>query len=110
MVRFELIGRATRDTEVIELPSGTIKANMSLAVNKGEETYFFNILAFNNKATLCRDYVKKGKLIYVDGTIQPRNYEKEGKKIYVTDFVAQNIEFLSSSTQNQSKNDEDEPF
>jgi single-strand DNA-binding protein len=108
--RFEIIGRATRDTEITTLPSGTIKANMSLAVNKGNDTYYFNIIAFNNKATLCNEYVKKGKLVYVDGSINPRSYEKDGVKHNVTDYILQNIEFLSGGSQNNEQNPDDVPF
>jgi single-strand DNA-binding protein len=97
LARFELIGRATKDTELVDLPNGTKKATMFLAVNHKEETYFFNVIAFGKQAELVGKYVGKGKQVWVDGAIKPRSYEKDGKKFYATDFVANNIEFLGNS-------------
>ena len=60
-----LIGRATKDCESVELPSGMIKANFSIAVNiKRDETVFFDLTAFDKTAEVCCNYVKKGKLIF----------------------------------------------
>lgn len=110
MIRFELIGRATKDTEVVELPNGTPKATMSIAVNEGNESYYFNIIAFDKRAELVSKYVEKGKQVFIEGKIKPRSYEKDGKKIYVTDYVATNVEFLGGSKQSNAETDEQIPF
>ena len=107
---FKIIGRATRDTELVELPNGTKKANISLATNEGEKAYYHNIIAFSDKADLCAKYILKGKQVYIEGKIKPRSYEKDGKKFYVTDFVATNVEFLGSNSNGNQEQDEIIPF
>jgi single-strand DNA-binding protein len=92
------IGRATKDAETATLPSGIVKANFSIAVNiKKDETAFFDLTAFDKTAEVCGNYVKKGKLIFAECSIQPRNYEdKQGNKRYVTDYIIKELKFLSS--------------
>ena len=93
------IGRATKDCQSAELPSGKVKADFGLAVNLyNDQTSFFDIQAYDKKAELCSKYVTKGKLLWLECDIRPRSYEdKNGNKKYVTDYVIRDIEFLSSN-------------
>lgn len=93
-----LIGRATKDCESVELPSGMVKANFSIAVNiKRDETAFFDLTAFDKTAEVCGNYVKKGKLIFAECSIQPRIYEdRNGNKRHITDYVIKELKLLSS--------------
>ena len=93
-----LIGRATKDCESVELPSGMVKANFSIAVNiKRDETAFFDLTAFDKTAEVCGNYVKKGKLIFAECSIQPRTYEdRQGNKRHATDYVIKELKLLSS--------------
>ena len=93
-----LIGRATKDCESVELPSGMIKANFSIAVNiKRDETVFFDLTAFDKTAEVCGNYVKKGKLIFAECSIQPRTYEdRNGNKRHATDYIIKELKLLSS--------------
>lgn len=93
-----LLGRATKDCESVELPSGMVKANFSIAVNiKRDETAFFDLTAFDKTAEVCGNYVKKGKLIFAECSIQPRTYEdRNGNKRNVTDYVIKELKLLSS--------------
>ena len=96
--RATFIGRATKDCESVELPSGMVKANFSIAVNiKRDETAFFDLTAFDKTAEFCGNYVKKGKLIFAECNIQPRTYEdKNGNKRHITDYVIKELKLLSS--------------
>ena len=93
------IGRATKDCQVAELPSGKIKADFGIACNpySKDETSFFDIQAYDKKAEFCGKYVTKGKLLYLECTIRPRSFEgRNGNKRYVTDYILQEIKLLSS--------------
>ena len=94
----EFIGRATRNAEACELPSGMVKADFGIAVNtKKDETAFFELQAFDKTAELCSRYVTKGKLIFAKCNIRPRSYEdRNGNKKYVTDYVIKELKLLSS--------------
>lgn len=65
-----LVGRAGRDPEVRYFESGTMVANLTLAVNafkKDEEPDWFNLVIWGKQAQVAADYVKKGGLISVTG-------------------------------------------
>jgi single-strand DNA-binding protein len=96
--RATFIGRATKNAEACELPSGKLKADFGLAVNLyNDQTSFFDIQAYDKKAEVCSKYVTKGKLLWLECDIRPRSYEdKNGNKKYVTDYVIREIELLSS--------------
>lgn len=105
---FEIIGRATRDVELVELPNKTKKANISLATNEGDATYYYNLIAYEKKAETLYQYLKKGNQIFMQGKIKPRSYEKDGVKKYIIDFVVSNFEFLSNgSSTNEQPNPND---
>lgn len=108
--RAKFIGRATKNAEACELPSGKIKADFGIACNpySKDETVFFDITAYDKLAELCGKYVTKGKLLYLECNIKPRSYEdKNGNKRNVTDYVIREIEFLSS--ENTAKQSEEQP-
>ena len=124
-----LIGRTTREPELkILANSGTAVANFNIAVDrkfqvkeKDKMTDFFNIVIFGKTAEYAANYLKKGKLCAVKGSIQNRTYDtKEGEKRYITEIVADRLQILEwEKEQNNAKennyteaqiDDEDLPF
>lgn len=97
-----LIGRLTRDPELRFIPnSGTAVARFSLAVNRefkreGQpDADFFNIVVWGKSAENCANYLKKGRLVAVNGNMRNNNYEdKNGVKHYNVEVVANRVEFL----------------
>ncbi|TCL71650.1 single-strand DNA-binding protein [Hydrogenispora ethanolica] len=97
-----LIGRLTRDPELRYTPSGTAVTNFDLAVDRpvpnqqGErETDFIRIIAWQKQAELCANYLKKGRLVAVEGRLQIRSYEtQDGQKRRVAEVVANQVQFL----------------
>jgi single-strand DNA-binding protein len=68
-----LVGRAGRDPEVRYFESGTVVANLTLAVNRrsrDEEPDWFNLEIWGKTAQFAADYVKKGSLIGVIGSLR----------------------------------------
>ena len=66
-----LVGRAGRDPEVRYFESGTVVANLTLAVNRrgrDEEPDWFNLEIWGKQAQVAADYVKKGSLIGISGS------------------------------------------
>ena len=124
-----LIGRTTREPELkILATNGTAVANFNIAVDrefqvKGKDkmTDFFNVVIFGKSAEYAANYLKKGKLCAVKGSIQNRTYDtKEGEKKYITEIVADRLQILEwEKEQNNAKennyteaqiDDEDLPF
>ena len=99
-----LIGNLGQDPEVRTTGGGTAVANMRLACsdrfkNKSGEwedrTEWVTVVAFGKTAENCREFLQKGRQIYVDGRLQTRNWEdKEGNKRYTTEVVANQVLFL----------------
>ena len=74
-----LVGRVGQDPEMKYFESGKVKTTFSMAINrwdaktKGEVTDWFNIELWDKLAEVAGEYVKKGKLVAVDGNLHPVN-------------------------------------
>jgi len=102
MNHIALIGRLTRDPELRYTPNGTAVANFDLAVDRpttnqqGErEADFIRIIAWQKQAEVCANYLKKGRLVAVEGRLQIRSYEtQDGQKRRVAEVIASHVQFL----------------
>ena len=68
-----LVGRAGRDPEVRYFESGSLVANLTLAVNRrsrNEEPDWFNLEIWGKQAQVAADYVKKGSLLGISGSFK----------------------------------------
>jgi len=104
-----LVGRLTKDPELKYTPSGVAVANFTLAVNRpfksagGEnEADFINIVVWRKPAENAANFLKKGSLAGVTGSIQTRSYENDGKRVYVTEVVADRVQFLDPKGSGQA--------
>lgn len=105
-----LIGRLTKDPELRYTPAGNATCSFTLACDRqfknaqGEkETDFLsvNVPPFKKElAELCANYLSKGKIAAVDGSIRVRTYEKDGQKHWVTEVEAIDVRFLSPKDDN----------
>lgn len=100
-----LIGRLGKDPEVRSTPSGTTVAKFSLATDerftdkngeKQERTEWHNIVAWGRLAEICGQYLRKGKLVYIDGSIRTDSWDdkESGQKKYRTEIIANNMQML----------------
>ena len=68
-----LVGRAGRDPEVRYFESGSVVANLTLAVNRrsrDDEPDWFNLEIWGKQAQVAADYVKKGSLLGIIGSLK----------------------------------------
>ena len=68
-----LVGRAGRDPEIRYFESGTMVANLTLAVNRpsrDEEPDWFSLEIWGRQAQIAADYVKKGALLGIIGSLK----------------------------------------
>jgi len=101
--RIVLIGHLTRDPEMKYTPQGIAVATMGIAVNRftkndqGErEVDFFNIVAWRRTAEFASNYLRKGRLVSVDGRLQARSWVEQttGQKRTVYEIVAEDVQAL----------------
>ncbi|HNI45741.1 MAG TPA: single-stranded DNA-binding protein [Chitinophagales bacterium] len=97
-----LMGRLGKDPEAYHFESGRAKVTFSLATsetftrdgNREEVTEWHNIVMWDKLAEIAEKYLKKGKLIYVEGKIKTRSWDdKDGNKRYTTEILADKISF-----------------
>ena len=123
-----LVGRAGRDPEVRYFESGSVVANLTIAVNRrsrNEEPDWFNLEIWGKQAQVAADYVKKGALLGISGSYKVDTWtdrntgEGRSKPVIRVD----RLELLGSkrdgesnnfnsgeSTNNRRPNDEEIPF
>ena len=105
-----LIGNLTKTPELTTTTNGISVARFTLAVRRkfqnqnGEyDTDFINIVVWRTLAENCNKYLKKGSKCAVIGQIQNRSYDaQDGTKRYVTEVIADEVEFLSTSNSNDN--------
>lgn len=109
--RFVANGRITKQPELrytnnnIAVISFTLAVTRNFKNNEGNyDSDFINCVAFKNTAELINNYVKKGDLIGVEGSIQTRNYkDKDDKTIYVTEVIVEKIDFLQQKKEEKKE-------
>jgi single-strand DNA-binding protein len=107
MNNLAIIGRLTKDYEVRFLPSGKSIGEFTLAVNDGwgenEHTSYFDVTVFGKSVERHSDYIKKGSLIGVTGSIRQERWEsKDGQKRSKVKVVANRIDYLDSKPKEET--------
>ena len=104
-----LVGRLGRDPELKYTASGTPFCRFSMATDdswndKGtgerqERTEWHNIVTWDRLAEICNQYLTKGKLIYIEGSLQTREWDdQEGNKKKMTEIRARDMVMLSGGS------------
>jgi len=101
-----LIGNLGKDPELRYTPGGQAVASFSLATSEKwrdkdgvmqDRTEWHNIVVWGRQAEIAKEYLAKGRSVYLEGRIQTRSWEdKDGNKRYTTEIVAQRLQFLGS--------------
>ena len=101
-----LIGNLGKDPELRYTPSGKAVATFSLATTerwtgqdgqKSESTTWHNVVAWGRQAEVIKEYMTKGRQIYIEGRIVNRSYDdKDGNKKYISEVVVQNFQFIGT--------------
>jgi len=107
-----LIGNLGKDPEIRTTPQGTSLARFSVATTstwkdtsgaKQERTEWHDVVAWERLAQICGEYLHKGKMVYVEGSLQTRSWEDQnGQKRYRTEVKANNVVMLSPKTDRAS--------
>jgi single-strand DNA-binding protein len=100
-----LVGRLGKDPELRSIPSGTSVAKFSLATDdrftdkngdKQERTEWHNIVVWGKLAEICGQYLRKGRLVYIEGSIRTDSWDDKetGVKKYRTEIIANTMQML----------------
>src|ERR1043166_7285719 len=102
-----LIGRLGRDPELKYTGTGTPFCRFSIATDdswtdktsgeRQERTEWHSIVVWNKLAEICNEYLRKGCLVYIEGSLQTREWDdQEGNKRKTTEVVARDMVLLGS--------------
>lgn len=101
MNSIQLIGRLTRDPELrYTAGTGTAVCKFTVAVNrmKKDEADFINCVAFGKTGETIAQYLIKGRMLGVSGSLQIGSYDaQDGTKRYTADVIVQSFTFCDSS-------------
>lgn len=110
-----LIGNLTRDPELRQTPNGQTVVTFGVATNREWVTRdgrrqslseFHDVVAWANLAEVCQKYLKKSKLVYVEGYLKTRSWDTpEGIKRFKTEIVVQDLIMLDKRGENSDQTD-----
>jgi single-strand DNA-binding protein len=110
-----LIGNLTRDPEMRQTANGQMVTTFCIATNRewvtkeGEKhglAEYHDIVAWARLAEICNKYLKKGKLVYIEGYLKTRSWDTpEGVKKFRTEIVAQDMIMLEKRPKGEESED-----
>ena len=99
-----IIGRLGRDPELRYTQSGSPVASLNIATdesytdregNKVDRTEWHRVSVFQRQAENCANYLTKGSLVFVEGSLQTRKWQdQQGQDRYTTEIKAQRVQCL----------------
>lgn len=103
-----LVGSVGKDPEVRYMPDGGCVANISLATNSSwkdkntgerrEDTEWHRVVVYGKLAEIAGEYVKKSRLVYVEGRLKTRKWQDQsGADRYTTEIIADSLQLLGSN-------------
>jgi len=99
-----LVGNLGADPETRYMPSGDAITTIRLATtdrfkDKGgeqqERTEWHRVVFFGRLAEIAGEYLKKGRAVYVEGSLRTRKWQgQDGQDRYTTEIVANEMQML----------------
>ena len=102
--RVMIIGRLGKDPEVRYTKDGTAVCNLRIATSdqwtdkageKQEKTEWHAVVLWGRQAEIAQQYLQKGRLVYVEGSLQTRKWQDQnGQDKYTTEIKGQIFQML----------------
>ena len=103
-----LIGNLGRDPELRHTTGGTPVANFTMATTerwtdqsgeRQERTEWHKIVVWSKQAEIVNEYLREGKQVYVEGSLQTREWtDRDGNKLYTTEVKARTVQMLGKAS------------
>ncbi|GAB4296612.1 MAG: single-stranded DNA-binding protein [Ignavibacteriaceae bacterium] len=110
-------GNLTKDPVFRQTSNNTPVVNFSVASNRKykdssnqwqEDVCYIGVVAWNKLAESCRDRLKKGSAVLVDGELQSRNWKSDdGFNRSIVEIKARRIQFLNKKLRSVETNGEE---
>jgi single-strand DNA-binding protein len=103
-------GNLTKDPVFRETSSNTPVVNFHVAANRRykdssnqwqEDVCYVGVVAWNKLADSCKERLKKGSAVLIDGELQSRTFKTDdGKNRTIVEIKAKRIQFLNKFSKN----------
>lgn len=111
-----LVGNLGDDPETKYLPSGGAVTNISLATSESwkdkqtgqqqERTEWHKVVFFNKLAEIAGEYLRKGRKVYVEGSLRTRKWQDQnGQDRWTTEIVASDMLLIDGKQGEKSAGD-----
>ena len=109
-----LIGHLGADPEMRQTTAGVPIARLRVATTetwndratgqKQERTEWHTVIAYDKLAGICERYLAKGRLVFIEGSLQTRSWEDKetGQKRYATEIKARDMKMLGARPEGSS--------
>lgn len=107
-----IIGRLGRDPELRYSQSGSPVCTLNIATdesytdrdgNRVDRAEWHRVVVFQKAAENCSQYLTKGSLVFVEGSLQTRKWQdQQGQDRYTTEIKAQRVQFLDKRGGNRA--------
>lgn len=115
-----IAGNLTKDPTIRETSNNTPVVNFHVAVNRRykdsnnqsqEDVCYVGIVAWNKLAESCKNRLKKGNAVLIDGELQSRTFKTEDNKSRtIVEIKAKRIQFLNKLSQNSNNGNGKDSF
>jgi len=108
----QIIGRLGKDPLEKTTKKGTKLTVFTVAVDrqwKGsdgvvhKEIDWFNVEAWGRLGEICLEYLKKGRLLFLEGRLRTDRYEKDGEVKYFTKVIARQMQMLDYQSKDKKE-------
>lgn len=99
-----LIGNLGQDPKVHTTQSNSIVTQLSVATSRrvkqadgqyADETEWHRVTCFGKTAEVARDYLAKGRQVYIEGRLRTRKFtDKDNTEKYVTEIICETLKLL----------------
>ncbi|MBN18431.1 MAG: single-stranded DNA-binding protein [Chloroflexi bacterium] len=110
-----VIGNLGSDPEMRYTPNGAPVTSFSVATNRSyttsqgerrDETEWFRIVAWNQLAETCNQFLKKGSSVYAEGRLRTDSWtSKDGEPRFTNEIIANQVVFLDKRGDNPVENE-----
>jgi single-strand DNA-binding protein len=108
-------GNLTKDPVFRETSNNTPVVNFHIAANRRykdssnlwqEDVCYVGVVAWNKLADSCRDRLKKGSAVLIDGELQSRTFKTDdSRNRTIVEIKAKRIQFLNKMVKSDSNDD-----
>jgi single-strand DNA-binding protein len=108
-----LVGNLGADPELRYTDKGKAVCTMRLATNRSykdhdgvrqDQTSWHRVVAWGKQGEVCKEYLSKGRQVYVEGRLQTNAYtDQAGTKRYSTEVVTNSVVFLGKNGSNGTR-------